>query len=274
MFKAWLLCHAPFVACLGAKDHARVCQLLHARYERYVATKKELYPLVRYALELTNEVQIMGDIHPSPEIQPTYLDRESLKGTLLDLKALGVDVKIYKQDTAEQLEAKLVEALDKLPIQETRQDAKVREIQSQMATCRGVLLDLRAPACLACPNKAQCMIEYVRFLDNRHEITTHADVEAERKQSLQQERNAHALTMTEYNPRLRLEYTGQEVIESEDSEYFEFFSAVCKSPPKTVASLRHLADAYFVLPEEAHEADAVVLMLLRTLIEQGYVQVK
>lgn len=123
-----------------------------------------------------------------------HLDRKSLRATILELHAAGVKVKgvtvvegepqIKKLEDHELLRA-VSETVNNLPSPQTLEALDAldpRKLETVLKQdCIGVFVDLRTPACQACPDKGACTRQFLTNLKGNFSVfkDAHAEIKTE-----------------------------------------------------------------------------------------------
>jgi len=118
---------------------------------------------------------------PLPTMEVTKMDRKSLKATIAQLRAAGVDIEYKKADDDGTLARKVNDALVKIPSPEmiatleTIDPAKLSTVLQK--DCLGLFVDMRSVNCLMCTTQAECVKEYLANLKGNFSVFKDAMIE-------------------------------------------------------------------------------------------------
>lgn len=111
---------------------------------------------------------------PLPAAEVRNMDRKSLKAMAYQLTEMGVEVKVLKSDDDAALQAKVSAALNSLPSPEVLQKLETIDPEKLAPVlkkdCLGLYIDLRAAACISCPDNVTCVKEFMKNLKGNFEV--------------------------------------------------------------------------------------------------------
>lgn len=147
-----------------------------------VAKPPQVSPAAKPALPDALRVKLDTLVDIDGRFQVDKMDLASLRGTLADIKKLGLpDVKAFwkPEDDEDKLRKRLKRALTAIngvPVLQA-----LAEIQPDKVSCKGIFIDLRDPLCISCTERDECRSLYLKNtqdLFNKHKAARVAEATA------------------------------------------------------------------------------------------------
>lgn len=194
---------------------------------------------------------------------PSKLDRKSLKATLFVLRDAGIKVKYDKEESSEQLAARLNNALQAVPSPEMLEklekiDPTKLKVLNGDGACLGLFVDLKQPECQVCEDRDACIRQYLKNLDGNLKMFKDAmiDSETESVAKTVTEETAEAMKKQKSTaPVKRMKYDKEMAIyimdvanpinKKKESDAYDMVQEVLDKVPSTLGELRKLVNSHF-----------------------------
>lgn len=185
---------------------------------------------------------------PKPE---ETMDRPILVGLARMLKDAGSDMKALKSDTDEQLQKKVNEAIQQLPVPEIVKKLEAIDPNKLVAVlkrdCLGIFVDFSDVSCVRCPDAKQCVSKFIENLKGGMDDLKGAmpDDGGKPKPDAKAKLRAKLPPVTRYEAKRLVFIRDVKNPNPEGDDYHDTIDSVLNEQPETLGELRAIVEKDF-----------------------------
>jgi hypothetical protein len=222
-------------------------------------------------------------------LDPEKMSRQALIGALEECKKVGATVAWSKKDSDDILRVKLAEALEAVTSPEVMATVAKIDVDT-VKDCIGVFIDMRAPNCLGCPTKEECVKQFLQNMEGDFSLFKQAqeEAEAEEQAALVEDEDVpapEARKAKKEEPakvtKKKLVYKSKRQIQvndvknpvkkKDDAELHGFVQEVLDEVPGTFGELREILFNHFEEPEDEQEARTMFLEFVKEMLQDNLI---
>jgi hypothetical protein len=174
--------------------------------------------------------------------EPEIMERSNLKAMATHLKEAGVEIKVLKSDTDEQLQKKVNEAIQELPTGEILKKLESvspdKLVSLLKRDCMGIFINLSDVSCVQCADNVSCVKQFVGNLKSGFADIEPAAVGTKVEKPKQVKISVPPVSL--YSPDRLVFVRDRPNPNEKTDDYYDTVAAILKEEPTTMSELRDI----------------------------------